>query len=217
MDMRPAGNAGPSAVRRSRNERSPASPDNPLFEGKANLQGDLVTVDLAVGDVAADLSDLEPSQMAERARSFGDRTLDGFGDADFGCADDFNDFIGWLRHFRPPCGFLVGIVVCRRRAPSDADAPTFSKLERGRAGSSDMLSGTPRPISARALSGAASSPSAGRSARYPEYLTRSPRTLPRSMEVNAMDACDVPRRRRSGASGQTQKRAQHGRRQQHRP
>ena len=79
----------------------------PLFKGEADFQRDLISVDLAAVDVAADLHDLEPSKTAQCPRGFGDCIVDRFGDALLRGANNFNDLIDRIGHFALP-----GVDVC---------------------------------------------------------------------------------------------------------
>src|SRR5579859_5951682 len=78
----------------------------PLFEGEADLQGDLIAVDLAAIDVAPDLHDLEPSEMPQCLRRLGYGVVDGFGDALVGGADNLDDLVDRIGHFALP-GWLL--------------------------------------------------------------------------------------------------------------
>src|SRR5579872_1722481 len=78
----------------------------PLFEGEADFQRDLIAIDLAVIDVAADLHDFEPSKMPQCLRRLGNGVVDSLGDALVGSADNLDDLVDRIGHFALP-GWLL--------------------------------------------------------------------------------------------------------------
>jgi hypothetical protein len=74
------------------------APVSGVFESEANLDSHLEVIDLAVANVTANLSDLEPIQVTQRLCRTLDAVSDGRIDALSGCADDFSDAVCAIRH-----------------------------------------------------------------------------------------------------------------------
>jgi hypothetical protein len=64
---------------------------DPVLEAEADLQPDLPVRDLPVLQLAPDLGDLEPVQVAQRLRRAADGVADGLVDAVGRAADDLRD------------------------------------------------------------------------------------------------------------------------------
>jgi hypothetical protein len=82
-------------------------PDRPLLlilEPEAELHRDLEVLDMVVDDLAADLGNLEPVEMAEGVAGSADGVLDGIVDALLGRPDDLGDAVRAIGHGSAPLG-----------------------------------------------------------------------------------------------------------------
>ena len=76
-----------------------ASKESGIFEAKADLHGNLKVLGLTVHDLTADLSDLEPVKVTQRLGRATNPILNGRINALSGCANDFSEAVGPVRHF----------------------------------------------------------------------------------------------------------------------
>ena len=76
-----------------------ASNESGIFEAKANLHGNLKVLSLAVNDLTADLSDLKPVKVTQRLSRATNPILNGRINTLSGCANDFSEAVGPIRHF----------------------------------------------------------------------------------------------------------------------
>src|ERR1700722_5021257 len=103
-----------------RPQRGPGAEPWPslIFERESGFQRHLVLVHLAILDAATRLHHLEPAEVPQRRRRLGDGIVDGLGDALARRADDLDDLIDRVRHFRFSLGCMPGrgAVALRRLA-----------------------------------------------------------------------------------------------------